>query len=211
MLPDTDPRHGTTRGHAAGCRETCCREARNADERRRRKHRQVFGARRLVNGTGTVRRIRALWAIGWTSNHIAEACGWRTPQAVTEIAQPATERRGVYATTAETVAAAYERLCMTPGPSDMNRRRAARQGYAPPLAWNDIDNPAERPKGIAADAADEPDPVVVERILAGDWRLTCTPAEKAAVCEEWARRGGSLTELGRLTGWNVWRYRKDVA
>ena len=138
-----DPRHGTTRGHAAGCRLPCCREARNADERRRRKYRDVLGIQRRIDGTGTRRRIQALWAIGWTSQHIADACGWETPQAITEIVNV---REQIYATTAATIAHTYERMSMTPGPSAKNRRDAARKGWLPPLAWDDIDDIDETPR-----------------------------------------------------------------
>lgn len=143
MSPD-DPRHGTTRGHAAGCRDACCREARNADERRRRKYRQVLGVERRIDGTGTRRRIQALWAIGWTSRDIATACGWGTPQAVTEVVGV---RRDVFTATAQVVAVIYERLSMTPGPSAKNRADAARKGWAVALAWEgiDIDDPAAKP------------------------------------------------------------------
>lgn len=75
MSPD-DPRHGTTAGHAAGCRLTCCREARNSDERQRRKHREVLGIIRTVDKTGTVRRIQALWR-PWlnAASNLLLACG----------------------------------------------------------------------------------------------------------------------------------------
>lgn len=203
MLPD-DPRHGTTRGHAAGCRDQCCRDARNADERRRRKHREVFGTQRRIDGIGTRRRIQALWAIGWTSQHITEACGWGTPQAVTEVVAV---RRAVFASTAETVARVYEQMSMTPGPSIKNRREASRKGWLPPLAWDNIDNPSVTPNLAAADG-DDLDPVVVDRILSGDFRLTATPAERREVMARWT---GSLNELERVTGWNVHRERKREA
>lgn len=149
MTPD-DPRHGTTRGHAAGCRQDCCREARNEDERRRRKYRQVLGVHRRIDGTGTRRRIQALWAIGWTSQHIANACGWGTPQAVTEVVGV---RRDVYASTATTIARVYDLMSMTPGPSAKNHREAARKGWAPPLSWDEdtIDDPSAKPRGVRTD------------------------------------------------------------
>lgn len=140
MSPD-DPRHGTTRGHAAGCRQTCCREARNLDEARRRKYRQVLGITRSVDATGTRRRIQALMALGWPGHAIAGHCGWRTGEAVFEI----TRRNWVQRSTAEAVAHVYEHLSMTPGPSAQTRARAARMGWPPPLAWDDIDNPDEQP------------------------------------------------------------------
>ena len=143
MAPD-DERHGTTRGHAAGCREDCCRAARNADESRRRKYREVLGIVRTVNATGTHRRIEALWAIGWTSADIAMAAGWASPQAVTELMK---RECYVFTTSAQTIGTVYDRLSGKPGPSATNRRRARAKGWAPPLAWDDIDND-RAPKGI---------------------------------------------------------------
>ena len=143
MAPD-DERHGTTRGHAAGCREACCRAARNADESRRRKYREVLGIVRTVDATGTHRRIEALWAIGWTSADIAKAAGWASPQAVTELMK---RECYVFTTSAQTIGIVYDRLSGKPGPSTTNRRRARAKGWAPPLAWDDIDND-QTPKGV---------------------------------------------------------------
>lgn len=205
-----DPRHGSTRGYSAGCRCDPCRKARNEDERNRRKRREVLGVRRLVDGTGTVRRIRALWAMGWRSADIAARCGWGSPQAISELAQPTTARRGVFLGTAETVARVYDELCMTPGPSDMTRRRAVRNGYAPPLAWDDIDRD---PEPHAPTRDDDLDEVVVQRVLAGEWRLPTTPAEKAEVARRWVAGGRSTHALKQVVGWKVERYyrKADVA
>lgn len=91
-----------------------------------------------VPAVGARRRIRALLAIGWTHAHIAEAAGIpaRRPglilsQAGTMITLDAHDR----------IADAYDDLSMRPGPSTRNRRL----GYPPPLAWDDIDDPAEMP------------------------------------------------------------------
>ena len=43
--------------------------------------------------------------------------------------------------THDRIAAAYDELAMRPGPSARNRRL----GYPPPLAWDDIDDPAATP------------------------------------------------------------------
>ena len=198
MSPD-DPRHGTTAGHSAGCRLTCCREARNTDERNRRKRRQVLGIVRSIDNTGTVRRIQALWAIGWRSSDIARACGWSTPQAVTEIVAT---RHSTYISTAETVARAYEEMAMTPGPSAKNRRDAARKGWAPPLAWDDIDHD-EHPNLGGTDT--DIDPVVVDRLLAGE-RVSSTAAEKTEAMRQWLSWGRSEASLCAIHGWKDGRY-----
>lgn len=147
MLAD-DPRHGSTRGYAQGCRLDCCREAQNTYERNRRKRRNILGITRSIPALGTQRRIRALMALGWTSGDIANRCGWTTPQAVTVLLSG---RRYVYRSTAEKIAAVYDQLSMTPGPSTRNWREAARKGWPPPLAWDNIDDPDERPRGIRTD------------------------------------------------------------
>lgn len=202
MTPD-DPRHGTTRGHAAGCRELCCRRARNADEARRRKYRQVLGITRSVDATGTRRRIHALMALGWPSREIAARCGWTTGEAVLEVSR----RNWVQTKTAETIARVYDHLSMTLGPSDATRRRAIAKGWAPPLAWDCIDTDPH-PKGLAtADsrAWDDYDETVVERILAGEWRTRARLPERLAVVAVWAADGLSTNEIERRTGWNVRR------
>ena len=53
----------------------------------------------------------------------------------------------------------YERLCMTRwepedpwgrGKSTLARKTAEARSWAPPLAWDDIDDPNEVPQGVAA-------------------------------------------------------------
>lgn len=52
-------------------------------------------------------------------------------------------RKRIFRESAEKIAALFEELCMTAGPSVRARNYARRQGYAPPLAWLDIDDPRE--------------------------------------------------------------------
>lgn len=96
----------------------------------------------LVAPGGAVRRIRALIAIGWTRADIAPRIA---PANCDSLA------RGNYARMAvgrwRAVAACYDELHMTLGPSKINRQRAIKLGYAPPLAWDDIDDPDEMPSG----------------------------------------------------------------
>jgi hypothetical protein len=156
-----DVRHGTIAGFGAGCREDCCRLVRNAYERNRRKYRAVLGIERRVSSVGTQRRLRALMALGWTSATISARCGWTTPQAVTELL---TSRKFVFLTTHQTIARVYDELSMTLGPSEKNRREARRKGWPPPLAWDNIDDHDETPRGL-------PSPTRKERseFMAADW------------------------------------------
>ena len=136
-----DPRHGSTRGYAQGCRCTPCKEGRNRYERNRKKRRAVLGIQQSVDVTGTRRRIHALMALGWPGHEIARRCEWETGEAVFEV----TRRAWVQRQTAETIARVYDQLCMTVGPSVQTRARARRNGWAVPLAWDDIDDRAEIP------------------------------------------------------------------
>lgn len=96
-----------------------------------------------VDPTGTIRRVRALAAIGYPIAHIADAAGMHR-DALTKITRGNFPR--VRATTADTIASVYRRLADTPGPSQRARNTAAKQGWAPPGAWDNIDNPAELPE-----------------------------------------------------------------
>jgi hypothetical protein len=103
-----------------------------------------------ISGVGTVRRVRALVAIGWTLTEIAAGVGW----SVANLCDLVSGRTaGVAVRTARLVAGLYERLSMTPstGPRAGRARSMARsRGWVPPLGWNEgaIDNPSARPRGI---------------------------------------------------------------
>jgi hypothetical protein len=191
-----DKRHGTHRGYVVGCRLLCC----TAAHTRYMKLYRLGRIPRLVDATGTIRRIRALQALGWTYAEMGQQCGrsenWaymipRSPQ--------------VTSTTASRMARVYEELCMVvpDGPyAERTRRMARRKGWPPPLAWDDIDrDPQANYGGTDADI----DPVVVMRLLEGR-RVKSTPAEKEAAMARWVADGGSRAELCRWHGWHQGRY-----
>ena len=162
---------------------------------------------------GTVRRVQALHAIGYTTGQLARETGMCSDALVT-----LRERaKWSSATTRRKVADAYERLHMKP-----QRRRdkyaarfynlAAANGWLPPLMWDDIDDENEQPKVCKMERTrDEIDHAVVERILAGD-TLPATRAERQEVMRRWIARGWPTNELERRTGWKVERYgRKGAA
>lgn len=106
----------------------------------------------LVPVVGATRRIRALQAMGWplagigTTRHMAH-----------DILR---EERTISARKWRAIAAAYDRLAMTEGPSDRLRANAQRNGWPLPLCWDDdeIDNPSAEParrRRPADDRADE--------------------------------------------------------
>ena len=148
MTPD-DPRHGQRRGyyaHRADGEPACepCKRAAAAAEARYELAR-MHGKPGRVPAIGTMRRLRALQAIGWTLTAIADHIGTKRSRVEKWCNQ---SRVNVYTTTAVRVAEVYEELCMTMPTgrwATRTRNTAIRRGYLPPLAWTDIDDPNERP------------------------------------------------------------------
>ncbi|MEJ9078826.1 hypothetical protein WKY82_10430 [Gordonia malaquae] len=106
--------------------------------------------RALVCPVGTARRLQALSALGWPQTVLAEELGV-AQQAAARLIGAA--RPTVQAGTARAVAALFDRLSMTPGPSHSALLRAERKGWARPLEWdeNTIDDPDSSPDfGTAA-------------------------------------------------------------
>ncbi len=91
---------------------------------------------------GATRRLQALAWLGHTCENIAAATG----QSTVTIAY---HQRGAGTRINPTLWAAianhYAATEHTPGSSDLARTRAIRRGWAPPAAWDDIDNPTEQP------------------------------------------------------------------
>ena len=97
-----------------------------------------------AGSVGISRRLRALVAIGYSSAQLSDMVGIH-PSYVSKLMNNTRPR--VNADTANRVYSLYDRLCMTPGPSQAARDRAHRKGWMPPLAWDDetIDDPEARP------------------------------------------------------------------
>lgn len=171
-----------------------------------------------IDATGTRRRLQALATLGWSQNAIvAESVHTGTPLTLSVVRYiMAGTSPTVRVRTRDAVASLYERCSMIrPAPSravSMARAIARREGYLPPLAWNDIDDPNEQPEGwqyqprkTRNQHADELDPVVVQRLLEGD-KIPSTAAEKAEAIAVWVANGGSINEFCRIHGWNDSRY-----
>lgn len=108
--------------------------------------------RRPVPAVGTRRRVQALMRVGYSAEAIGRAAGL-TGQAIGRAAKP--DRPTVGRITHERVTLAFDRLDPlgpTPnGPAEAGQiagriARATAARWAPPLAWDDPDDPDERPK-----------------------------------------------------------------
>lgn len=214
MTPD-DPRHGTTRGYHAGCHEACCRRAMARYEKAGRLARLNGG--RAVPALGAQRRLQALMRLGWSSHRIAAEAGLPHRNHVWRIIHGQKGRPTVWIqrSTHAWVCEVYERLSMTvPEGHYVTRTRdfAEQQGWAPPLAWDDIDDPAERPAGHRTQPRrkTDVDEVVVQRLLDGQ-RVDCTTAERNEAMRRWKKAGKPERDLCQRLGWHDGRYGREVA
>ena len=115
-------------------------------------HYSALRSRKIILGqwiprgvvTGTERRLQGLVAIGYAQSEIAREMGAHESWVSRLIGGYG---RSVNAATVARVREVYDRLAMTPGPSDRARRHARKHGWAPPLAWDEdtIDDPAATP------------------------------------------------------------------
>lgn len=197
-----DPRHGTYAGYqaeyAAGGRAGTCERCRAAEAayQRTRKRRNAYGRPLLADGTGSVRRIQALQAIGYPAWMIARELGCSRPNL------PSGKYPKVRIDRVKAIAELYERWVCHDGPSPRTRGWAAKLGFAAPDQWlgRDIDDPAAQPATIEVGDA-ELDEVAVERAFKamqyGQERLPLTRREKVALIALADQRGVSRSQVQR--------------
>lgn len=101
-----------------------------------------------VLAIGARRRVRALNAIGWPTDYLADRLGQRARQVLNIAVGKPTMTYNLW----QRIDTLYQELSGTPGPSDNSRVVAKRNGHLPPLAWEgrDIDDPRGQPDWAAA-------------------------------------------------------------
>lgn len=152
MSPD-DPRHGTRAGYDAHAAdgERACAACRNGARLygKRLELDKARGITRSTDRTGTMRRVQALVALGYTFRVIGEHLGC-SHDCARKLAFPG---EFVRTSTAAKVDQVFERLCMTvPTGAGVRHAKATarRYGWVPPLAWDDIDTD---PAPVTAEAS----------------------------------------------------------
>ena len=98
-----------------------------------------------VPAVGTVRRLRALVALGYSPN----ALGKKLTMAVGGVRELLEAgHAAVDVAAARRITALFDELQMQPGPSAAAREHATERGWAAPLAWDEhsIDNPTAEPQ-----------------------------------------------------------------
>lgn len=112
-----------------------------------------------MNSLGTRRRLQALCAVGWPVAELGRRIGYRTPANILI-------REQADMSTVRAVAALYrEMLGVDPDTAvgksraEAARRRAARNGWAPPGAWHDIDHD-DTPENVTDELEDEATPTL---------------------------------------------------
>ncbi len=140
-----------------------------------------------VSARGSQRRLHAMGTLGWSLVYLAGRIG-TTRNNLSSIF----DNQWVTAQRHHAIAALYEELWNTRAPRTTNRERAvytlvtrtaAKHGWLPPLAWDDIDRDPEPQRGASTDPVADVDPVAVELAVRGiETRLT--PAERRAAVRE---------------------------
>jgi hypothetical protein len=175
----TAQRHGTPSAYDWwGCR---CPETREKWRLYRKRLSQGRQPPALVPAVGTARRLQALVAIGYCWRDLGKHLGVSNRR-IADIAL--TPDGQVHRNTVARVDAIFEQLSATPGTAKYAFTLAARYGFVPPLAWDDIDDPSAEPdtgkdRGDSASAPgrDVVDVVAVRRALAGT-RVGLTELER---------------------------------
>ena len=141
LCPCQRPGVKPTSAYTLGCRHQA---SLTAVRNYRKRWRAGLNQPGWIDSTGTRRRLEALATIGWSANAIADHTGL-SYRWIRELRRGKTPR--ITRNTRDLVARVYDQLWDTPGPCSFARGHATRNGWAPPMAWDEhtIDDPAARP------------------------------------------------------------------
>lgn len=128
--------------------DRACQDAANLACRRRRAKRYMAQSDLYVDATGTKRRLQALHRIGWTFDALGRLLTPDSKHPTQVVWHLLARQKRVHLRTKLRVEEIYEELSVTPGPDLRSQRRAIRNGWAPPAAWDDIDDPEAKPQGM---------------------------------------------------------------
>lgn len=158
-------------------------------------HRNAWPTVGHVGATGTTRRLQALAAMGHGLTEVRTITGLplMTLSVLRSGSVDGTSPRNHTA-----VAAAFDRLAMRPGPSTRARLQATREGWAPPLAWDDIDDPQETP--AHATSPDGIDHLAIDLAVTGTRLVTLTIPERHIAVTRLAGMGLADTDIARRVG-----------
>lgn len=107
-----------------------------------------------VGATGPTRRLQALAVLGWPLEEVSSRTG--LPIMTLSVIRGGKVQRTSPANAAA-IADVYAELAWRPGPGVRAAECARRRGWVSPLAWDDIDDPADSPHGL--DLAEHPETV----------------------------------------------------
>lgn len=94
---------------------------------------------------GTQRRLQALMYMGWQTVDVVRETG-ADGTVLSDILRGVTP--GIRQKTFARVRDFYDAHAHVDGGSERSKRRARREGWAPPVAWDDIDDPNAKPIGV---------------------------------------------------------------
>lgn len=203
ICPRAHHEHGTNNAYVNDrCRCDECRAAAAAIYRKRYRLRTYGRWQPFVDSIGTARRLQALATGGWDCYTLADRLGLKR-QYVHVLRQH--KARKVTPATAAKVSAIYDELWDVPraaGQANRTRNYARRNGWAPPLAWDDdtIDDPTATPATPAPVAV--LDEIAVERYIAGTLHHPghCSHSDELVEAVRRMAPNCSDAEIGRRVG-----------
>lgn len=148
----------------------------------------------FVRALGASRRLQALYALGHGHQFLVIDTGVSSSCIIDLI----TGRNTSIDVAIDTrIRETFERHSMTVGSNTRTLARARREGWPPPLAWDDIDDPAAIPNLVKD--GDAFDPIAIERALKGQ-HVPLTKREQLHVTELLTVDGWTEKAIAELTG-----------